>query len=230
MKDLSKFFVNFLITVVLLGSSRLLNAQSKPIITTISECTFSNGLKIAPCKIAYRTYGRLNPQKDNVVLIPTWLLGRSEDWGTNGLLGTNGIVDTTKYYTVIVDALGNGLSQSPSNTEASLKQGFDVLTIGDMVKSQYLLLTGSLGITHLHAVVGASMGGCRHLNGRCVIPVSWIASYRLSVHHTSELSITSCGTQCMALLVTGFTERYQKEIYGFSLHVWKRFFQKLLLL
>jgi homoserine O-acetyltransferase len=93
----------------------------------------------------------------NAVLIPTWLLGRSEDWAE--LLGSEGILDTTKFYAVVVDALGNGSSSSPSNTTPSARAAFAGLTLGDMVVTQHRLVHEHLGIERLRAVMGFSMGG-----------------------------------------------------------------------
>jgi homoserine O-acetyltransferase len=67
-------------------------------------------------------------------------------------------VDTTRFHVVVVDALADGQSSSPSNTPGG-SAAFSDLTIGDMVESQYRLLTTRLGIHHLRAVVGFSMGG-----------------------------------------------------------------------
>lgn len=138
-------------------SSQEVPAQSPPTVASIDACRFADGTKVSPCRIAYRTVGRLNEGRTNAVLVPTWLLGRSEDW--IALLGPKGVVDTTRFYVIVVDALGDGHSQSPSNTPNALRTAFDSLTIGDMVESQHALLTEHLGITRLHAVVGASMGG-----------------------------------------------------------------------
>ena len=123
---------------------------------SIGDCRVTNGATIPNCRVGYRTYGRLDDARSNTVLIPTWLLGRSEDW--NPLLGHDPLVDTTRFYVVVVDALGDGHSSSPSNTP-SAQAAFEALTIGDMVESQYRLLTSQLGIHHLRAVVGFSMGG-----------------------------------------------------------------------
>lgn len=142
---------------ILLMTILFSHAQNAPSVCTISQCNFSDGSNIAPCKIAYRTFGRMNVEKDNVVLVTTWLLGRSEDWIP--FLGPSGIVDTSKFYTIVVDALGDGHSQSPSNSSPTDERAFDALTIGDMVQSQYRLLTEKLGINRLYAVIGASMGG-----------------------------------------------------------------------
>lgn len=132
-------------------------AQASLEFADISSCDFANGVRIAPCRIAYRSFGTLSAAGDNAVLIPTWLLGRSEEW--TSFLGPEGIVDPTVYYVVVVDALSDGQSQSPSNTTGDGRRGFDAMTIGDMVESQYRLLTEKLGIQKLHAVVGYSMGG-----------------------------------------------------------------------
>jgi homoserine O-acetyltransferase len=131
-------------------------AQDSPKVADISSCHFANGVRIAPCRIAYRSLGTLNAAGDNAVLIPTWLLGRSEDW--TPFLGPEGIVDPSVYYVVVVDALSDGQSQSPSNTTGDGRRGFEAMTIGDMVESQHRLLTEQLGIQKLHAVVGYSMG------------------------------------------------------------------------
>jgi homoserine O-acetyltransferase/O-succinyltransferase len=132
-------------------------AQGSPKVTSLGSCGLLSGEQIPNCRIAYRTFGKLGPGRNNVILIPTWLLGRSEDWVP--LLGADGIVDTAKYYVIVVDAFANGQSSSPSNTPAPARQRFDRLTIGDMVVAQRRLLREHLDIEHLHAVLGYSMGG-----------------------------------------------------------------------
>lgn len=127
-----------------------------PRVASLGTCRLSNGGTIPSCRVAYRPFGRLNAARSNAILIPTWLLGRSDDWVP--FIGSDGFVDTTHYHVILVDALGDGLSSSPSNTPEA-PEAFAQLTVGDMVESQYRLLTEQLGITHLHAVLGFSMGG-----------------------------------------------------------------------
>ena len=125
-----------------------------PQVATLGVCRLSAGTVIDPCRVAYRTYGRLSPARDNVILIPTFFAGRSEDhWF---MLGT--YVDTMRHHVVIVDALADGYSSSPSNTPTGAAPFAD-LTIGDMVDVQHRFLTEHLGLRHLRAVVGISMGG-----------------------------------------------------------------------
>lgn len=129
---------------------------SPPKVVTLGDCPLSTGAVIPNCRVAYREFGVLDAARANAVLIGTWLLGRSDDWPA--LLGRDGLVDTTRYYVLVVDALGDGYSSSPSNTDASARAAFADLTIADMVESQYRLVT-HLGIRHLRAVLGFSMGG-----------------------------------------------------------------------
>ena len=142
---------------MVLAPTMLAQTVPPPIVASLGDCRLSTAAVLPNCRVAYRAYGRLNATRDNVVLIPTWLLGRSEDWLP--LLTAEPLVDTTRFYVIVVDALADGLSSSPSNTAPGARAVFRDLTIGDMVESQYRLLTERLGIRHLRAVMGFSMGG-----------------------------------------------------------------------
>jgi homoserine O-acetyltransferase len=133
---------------------------SPPQVASLGTCTLASGAKVPDCRVAYRTFGRSNSQRSNTVLFPTWLFGRSEDLMI--FFGPNAIADTTRFYVVLVDALGNGNSSSPSNTPGG-RAAFDGLTVGDMVESQHRLLTEKLGLRHVHAIMGISMGGMQSL-------------------------------------------------------------------
>lgn len=130
-----------------------LAAQTPARIADLRQCALASGEKIENCRIGYRTFGQKNSQGSNVILIPTWLAGTSADWV--GFLGPRQIIDTTRYHVIVADALGNGVSSSPSLTSGFFPQ----ITIGDMVEAHYRLAREVLGITHLRAVVGVSMGG-----------------------------------------------------------------------
>ena len=79
----------------------------------IGDFTLENGRSIDQCKIAYQTFGNLNKEKNNAVLFPTWFTGTSMD-----LLPfvPGKLIDTTRFFLILVDALGDGLSSSPSNS------------------------------------------------------------------------------------------------------------------
>jgi homoserine O-acetyltransferase len=124
-------------------------------IADLGTCALDSGETIQDCKVGYRTYGKLDATKSNVVLFPTWFTGTTEPL-TKAV--PDHYVDTKKNYLILVDALGDGVSSSPSNSTKQARLAFPRFTIHDMIESQKKLLE-SLGIRRLHAVMGISMGG-----------------------------------------------------------------------
>ena len=138
------------------------SAQAPPAAGTqqfanLGNLKLQNGEVIRDCRLGYRTFGQLNDDKSNAVLFPTWFTGRTKDLVE--LIGPGKLVDSTKYFVVAVDALGDGVSCSPSNSQAQPRMKFPQFGIRDMVESEHELLTRVLHLTHLHAVMGISMGG-----------------------------------------------------------------------
>jgi homoserine O-acetyltransferase/O-succinyltransferase len=127
----------------------------------LGHCTLDSGQTINHCRVGYRTFGTLNAAGDNAVLMPTWLNGRTED--LLSLVGSTPsktrIIDTTKFYVVLLDALGDGVSSSPSNSDDQKGADFPAITERDMVRAEYRAVTETLHLKHAHAVVGVSMGG-----------------------------------------------------------------------
>ena len=113
-----------------------------------------SGKILRDCKIGYRTFGSLNTERSNAILYPTWFAGVSKD--VIGLLGPDKLIDTTHYFIIVVDALGNGVSTSPTNYTHEIP--FPEITIRDMVESEYILIKNILKINHLFAIIGGSMG------------------------------------------------------------------------
>ena len=116
-----------------------------------------SGSVIHDFRIGYRTIGKLNSDKSNAVLWPSWLGGTSQD--LLEYVGPAKVLDPTKYYVILVDAIGNGVTSSPSNSKSQPRMTFPKFTIRDMVEAEHRLLTSSFHISHLHAVMGVSMGG-----------------------------------------------------------------------
>jgi homoserine O-acetyltransferase len=123
----------------------------------LGDMKLESGGVIRDCRIGYRTFGKLNAGKSNAILFPTWFSGTTEQLRAH--IGPGRLVDSEKYYVVAVDALGNGVSSSPSNSKSQRGAVFPRFTIRDMVESQHRLLTEVLEIKSLHAVMGISMGG-----------------------------------------------------------------------
>jgi len=125
----------------------------------IGNLALTAGGVIEDCQIGYRTYGELAENNSNVLVIPTWFAGTTAGLESYGLIGPGLLADTDKYFVVAIDALGNGVSSSPSNSRTGNSNGFPEISIEDMVNSQHELLTGHLGIEHVSVVTGSSMGG-----------------------------------------------------------------------
>jgi homoserine O-acetyltransferase len=142
------------LTLLTPGLSR---AQGQLQVAELGECPLESGETIQDCRVAYRTFGELNAERSNAVLFTTQLTGTSAQIA--GYVGSDGLVDTTKHFVIAVDAFGNGVSSSPSNSSAQPGADFPRFSIRDMVAAQHRLLTEVLGLSSLHAVMGVSMGG-----------------------------------------------------------------------
>src|SRR6202011_120998 len=107
----------------------------------IGNLELEEGGTIRGCTLAYATFGTLDAAKDNAILIPTWYSG------TNKIIeqvyiGKGRALDPDKYFIVIVNQIGNGLSTSPHNTPApGGMRNFPHVRIGDDVRAQHKFVT-----------------------------------------------------------------------------------------
>ncbi|SHF37251.1 homoserine O-acetyltransferase [Seinonella peptonophila] len=134
----------------------------------LGDVTFQSGVTLPSAFLAYKTYGRLNEQKDNVIVYPTAFGDQhvQNEW----LIGNGMALDPQKYFIIVPNLLGNGLSSSPSNTPPPFdRTHFPQVTIYDNVKLQHRLVTEKFGIQKIALVVGWSMGGIQSFQ--------WGASY-----------------------------------------------------
>jgi len=161
----------------------------------LGDLRLESGELITDCRIGYRTFGKANKDSSNLVLFPTWFGGTSADLGRI-VMGADKLVDTTKYFVIAIDAMGNGISSSPSNSEDQSDLIFPRITIVDMVNSQYRLLTQKMNIRHVHAIIGGSMGGMQTFE--------WIVRYPdfmnkavpyVGTPQSSSYDLTSWGSQ-----------------------------------
>ncbi len=153
-----------LFVAVLVWASVAARGQDTLRYAALGDLPLTSGQVLRDCRVGYRTLGKLNKDRSNAILFPTWFGGRSKDLVGNTAPG--GIADSTRYFVVLVDALGNGVSSSPSN---SPQQPFPSLSIRDMVNAQHRLVTEHLKLNRLFAVMGVSMGGMQALQ--------WMVSY-----------------------------------------------------
>jgi homoserine O-acetyltransferase len=127
----------------------------------IGDLKLESGETIQDFSISYVTHGTLNAKKSNAILMVTAISGNHHR--LDFLIGPGKALDTDKYFIVCTDAIGNGLTTSPSNSTAQPHMKFPRFLIRDMVTSQYKLMTEHLGIQHVVAVIGPSMGGMQTL-------------------------------------------------------------------
>ncbi len=156
-----------LMAIVVFVAVQSANAQGNQKFAELGDFRLENGQTIRQCRIGYRTFGELNAERSNAILFPTWFSGKSEDLMSS--IGPGRMLDSSKYFVIAVDALGNGVSSSPSNSRLQPGRAFPRFSIRDMVNSQHKMLTEKMQLKRLHAVAGISMGGMQTFQ--------WMISY-----------------------------------------------------
>ena len=170
------------------------------------------GKSISNFPIAYETYGKLNENKDNGILVFHALTGdqfasginpvtKKEGWWSYAV-GPGKAIDTNKYFVICANVLGGCMgSYGPSDINPENKKifgtDFPVITINDMVNAQYELLD-HLKIEKLFSVIGGSMGGMQVLQfisnfpdkSHTAIPIACTAS-----HSAQNIALNELGRQ-----------------------------------
>ncbi|ODU05336.1 MAG: hypothetical protein ABS81_07915 [Pseudonocardia sp. SCN 72-86] len=130
-------------------------------LVSVGRLDLEEGGAIPDCELAVATFGTLNAAKDNAILVTTWYSGTHQIW-RDQYIGAGHALDPEKYFVVVVDQIGSGLSTSPHNARGAnadiAMSRFPRVRIGDDVVAQERLLREHFGIETLHAVVGGSMG------------------------------------------------------------------------
>ena len=107
----------------------------------IGDFAIEEGGTIKNCQLAVATYGKLNAAKDNAILITTWYSGTSKIM-SDVYVGEGRALDPNKYFIIIVNQIGNGLSSSPHNADDPIGMAnFPKVRIADDVRAQHRLLT-----------------------------------------------------------------------------------------
>ncbi|MDR3465744.1 MAG: homoserine O-acetyltransferase [Xanthobacteraceae bacterium] len=142
------------------------------------------GVDLSPFQIAYQTYGQLNPERSNAILVCHALTGDQHVANVHPLTGKPGWwetlvgpgkpIDTARYFVICSNVVGSCMgSTGPSSANPATGKvwglDFPVITIPDMVRAQAMLVD-RLGIGTLLAVVGGSMGGMQVLQWASAYP------------------------------------------------------------
>ena len=147
-----------------------------------------SGKVLKSAELAYKTYGKLNKNASNVIILPTFYTGshiRNE-----GFIGKNRAINPNKYFIVSINMFGNGFSSSPSNTIKNQSGSkFPTLTLWDNIYCQHKLITEKLKIKKIALVTGWSMAGCQSYQWAAQYPnmvkaiLPFCASSKTSIHN-----------------------------------------------
>lgn len=186
--------------------SGLFEFASKP-----DRLKLDSGEFFGPITVTYETYGQLSRAKDNVVLLLHALSGdhhaagkysredRKPGWWDN-FIGPGKGLDTDKYFVICGNFLGGCMGTTgPSSTNPETNKpyalSFPSITVSDMVRVEKALID-HLGINHLRAVIGGSLGGMQALE--------WTLLYPEMVRSSIVIASTSClSTQAIAFDAVG---------------------------
>ena len=109
------------------------------------DLDLQSGETLRGAKLAYKTYGKLNSDKDNVVVFPTFFGGQHTH--NEGMIGEGKALDPTKYFIIVPNMFGNGVSSSPSNATPPYNRArFPIINLYDNVACQHRLVTELFGI------------------------------------------------------------------------------------
>jgi len=187
-------------SVAVLGADRKLRLDS--------------GIELGPYRIAYQTYGRLDAEKRNAVLVCHALTGdqyvadRHPVTGKPGwwetLVGPGKVIDTDRFFVICANVLGGCMGSSgPKEIDPATGEPygltFPVVTIGDMVRAQAALLD-HLGVPDLFCVIGGSMGGMQVLQWAASHPDRVFAAIPIATaarHSAQNIAFHEVGRQAI---------------------------------
>lgn len=158
---------------------------------TLNSFTLDSGETLSNVRFGYETYGTLNSECSNAILVAHYFTGTSHVAGRyresdvepgywDSVVGPGKAIDTNRYFVIGTDCLGNINVKNPDvittgpqslnpKTGAAYRESFPELTLGDTVRAQHALVQ-SLGIETLHAVCGPSMGAMMTLEWAARFP------------------------------------------------------------
>lgn len=178
------------------------------------EFLLESGRKLGPITLAYETYGKLNADKSNAILIMHAFSGNAHVAGEpqgdqdppwwDFMIGSGKALDTEKYFLICINVIGGckgstGPSSINPKTQKPYGLDFPLITLGDMVRAQKILID-HLGIERLYGVIGGSMGGMLALQWaafypdavECVIPIAATLQ-----HSPQQIAFNEVGRQAI---------------------------------
>jgi homoserine O-acetyltransferase/O-succinyltransferase len=149
----------------------------------LGDLELSSGGVLRDAQLSWKAHGTLSPARDNVIVYPTSYSAQHPE--LEWLLGSDGILDPTRWFIVQPDMFGNGLSSSPSN-HADYPP---LVTSWDNVAAQRRLLAERFGVERVACVYGWSMGAQQAYHWAAAFPdaveriIAVCGSARTAVHN-----------------------------------------------
>jgi homoserine O-acetyltransferase len=153
----------------------------------LGDVELQSGQVLHDARLGYVTFGSLNAARDNVVLFPTYYTGTHRD--NARIVGKGRALDPDRWFIVVPNLFGNGVSSSPSNHGPQSAADFPRVSIYDNVACQNRLLTEVLDAPRVRLCFGWSMGAQQAyhfaaLHPECVDAVLAVCgSARTSAHN-----------------------------------------------
>jgi homoserine O-acetyltransferase len=139
-------------------------SRSEQGIFAAGDVALDSGETLRDARLSWKTHGTLSPSRGNVVLYPTSYSAQHAD--IEWLIGRDGVLDPTRWFIIIPDMFGNGLSSSPSNTPDYPA----LVSVADNVRVQRRLLAEQFRIDRLACVYGWSMGAMQAYHWAALFP------------------------------------------------------------
>jgi homoserine O-acetyltransferase len=176
--------------------------------------SLDSGVTLAPIEVAYETYGELNAAKSNAILVlhafsgDAHAAGISHETGKPGwwdnMIGPGKGFDTNRYFVICTNVLGGcrgttGPSSVNPNTGCPYAMSFPVITIGDMVRLQKMVID-SFGIRRLLSVAGGSMGAMQALQWAVAYPDNVVSALPIAGttrHSAQQIAFNEVGRQAI---------------------------------
>jgi len=176
-------------------------------LVNIGTLELEEGGILPECQLAIATHGTLNTARDNAILIPTWYSGTNKIM-SDIYIGPGRALDPEKYFIIIINQIGNGLSTSPNNIGGALAgPDFPKVRISDDVRAQYRLLTEHYGLEQLALVTGGSMGAQQ--------TYEWAVRYPEFVQRAAPIAGTAKSTEHFFMFLSTLSEAVTSDP-GFS--------------
>jgi homoserine O-acetyltransferase len=133
-------------------------------IFSAGDLTLESGAVLRDARLSWKSFGTLSPRRDNVIVYPTSFAAQHPD--IEWLIGPDGILDPTRWFIVIPDMFGNGLSSSPSNDPSYPA----LVTAACNVATQRRFLRETFDVERIACVYGWSMGAQQAYHWAALFP------------------------------------------------------------